>query len=497
MAFEPVTLDWNKGDVPILVTLNSMRGLYRVNAQGKVERDLVNHESTSDGGKTWKFELRSDVAWSDGVPLTAEHAAASLRRLLDPDTASTYAYFLYDIKGARAFSQGKEKENLGVRVTSELSFEVQLEKPIIHFSKILSHWVTFPVRPDLIAKWKDYGTNPAHMATLGPYMIKDWQHDIRIVLVPNPKSETQPWFQRVEAWTLPDDNTAINLYKTGHLELMTDPGQAGKNSSDLSNIASPILYFLAVAPGHPLTESREGVLALSAALDRSEIPQALSAPHRPTLEFCPPELWETAGGAPEETHLETISLKGTPALGRKLLRDAGFDSPAKIPPLTLKYFNRPVIKELAEWLQAQWKRNLGIRVSLEGFDPKMYWTLLERDISPPLFINSKGASYPDPDAFFRLFTSDSEQNLGHWKDTDYDHWVDEAASLPDAKARQAMYVHASRRLLIERPGIIPLYFRSTEFLIKPFVRGVVINPLTGVDLSTAFYEMPDNQRVAK
>ena len=478
MAFEPATLDWNKGDVPILVIQNSMRGLYKVDAHGKVVQDLVAGEHVSSDGKTWQFELKSGIQWSDGVPLIAEHAAQSLRRLLDPETASSYAYFLSDVKG--------------VKTTGELTFEVQLEKPLPYFSKILSHWVTYPIRPDLIAKWKDYGTNPAHMATLGAYRIDGWQHDIRIVMVPNPKAETQPWFQRVEAWNLPDDNTAYNLYETGHLELMTDPGQTGKRNADLSYFPSPILYFLGVAPGHPLTESREGVLALSAALNRAEIPEALSAQHRPTLELCPPEIWENVGGAPEDSHLESISMGGSPALARKLLRDAGFDNPAKIPPLALKYFNRPVIKELAEWLQAQWKKNLGIRVTLEGFDPRTYWTIVDQD-SPALFINSKGASYPDPDAFFRLFTNESEQNLGHWKDTDYEKWVDDAAGLSDSKARQAMYVHASRRLLVERPGIIPLYFRSTEYLIKPFVKKVVINPLTGIDLTAAEYEYAEKK----
>jgi oligopeptide transport system substrate-binding protein len=485
LPFEPATLDWNLGDVPIPVIQNAMRGLYRVDETGKVVPDLVADATVKDEGRTWIFHLKPGVRWSDGVPLSASHVTESFRRLLHPSTASTYAYFLFDLEGAYGFHEGKA-DLLGLKVLTELSFELRLAHETPYLPAILTHWVTYPIRPDLIARYKDKWTEPPNLETLGPYQIKEWSRQTRIVMTRNPHAEPKPWFERIEAWVIADDNTALNLYDTGHLELMTDPGQAAGKRPELFHRPSPISYFVGIGPGHPLTQSRAGILALSAALDRTEIPKALGAPHRPTLDLCPPEIWSALGPAPVDSYLDTIPLEGAPALARSLLKDAGFPPGKAVPPLKLRYFNRPAIKELAEWLQAQWKQKLGLAVTLEGQDPKSYWADLTANPAP-LFLNSKGAAYPDPDAYFRLFADRNPQNLGRWSDEDYDKWMDEAQRKGAAAERRGLYVQASRRLLVEKPGILPLYFRHTGYLVKPYVKGLVINPLTSVDLTSASY----------
>lgn len=484
IPFEPTTLDWNLGDVPITVVQNVMRGLFRVDEQGQVVPDLVDSFDPQAGGKVWRFHLRSGVVWSDGAPLVAKHAADSLRRLLAPATASGYANFLYEIEGARAFNRDG-KSALGISTPDNLTLEVRLEREIAFLPAILTHWVTYPVRLDRIEKHADHWLKPERIAVLGPYRISEWRPQTRVVLLPNPFAERKPWFSRAEGWIIHDDATALNLYNTGHLEFITDPGVESAKHPHLSIRASPIVYFLGIGPGHPLTDSRAGVLALSAAIQRSEIPTALGAPHRPTFDLCPPEIWSTLGAPPSSSSIDTIPLEGAPALARALLKEAGFPDPAKMPPLTLRYFNRPAIELLAEWLQGRWKKALGIDVRLLGEETQSYWSSLAREPAP-LFISSKGASYPDPDAFFRPFETGGAQNLGRWTDADFDKLVRESMR-QGGSDRLATLVAASRRLLVERPAAIPLYFRATGYLIQPFVEGLVINPLTSVDFSRARY----------
>jgi len=462
LPFEPATLDWTLGDVPIWVTQNSMRGLYRVDEQGKVVPDLLRKASQRSGGKAWRLELQSGIHWSDGIPLTAQHAADGLRRLLDPATASSYSYFLSGLTPA------------AIKASGELVLEIELPKPLPALPAILTHWVTFPVRQDLIARWKDYGNNPKHMAFLGPYRIESWDHSSQIVLVPMGATKG---FDRVEAKIIPDDNTALNLFDTGQLDLLTDPGELTRARPELASKPSPISYFIGVGATHPLTSKPEGILALSLALDREQIPQALNAPHRPASRYCPPEIcvWEPGFMHPPGDRRERA---------RKLLKAAGFGPGAVMPPLTLRYFNRPAIRLLAEWIQSQWKSVLGLQVQLDGQDPKTYWSQLGKTPAA-LFINSKGASYPDADAFFSLFTSPSAQNLGRWNDKEYDRWIAQAASTQSQKERVSLYQRAEKRLIEERPGLIPLYFRATQVLIKPGIRGLVINPLTSLDLRAA------------
>jgi oligopeptide transport system substrate-binding protein len=224
------------------------------------------------------------------------------------------------------------------------------------------------------------------------------------------------------------------------------------------------VYFIGIGPGHPVTASQEAVFALSRGLNRSELPQALGVPHRPADSYCPPE----------------VMKKRQPARNAPVGKPFSFE---KQPPLTLRYFNRPAMKLLAEWIQAQWKKNLGLRVQLEGQETKTYWSELGRNPSA-LFLNSKGTSYPDPDAFFRLFEPDSEQNLGRWKSAEYVNLIARARKVPHRPERDVFYAKAESLLLhgdgTGTPALIPLYWRSTQYLIKPFVHDVVINPLTSV-----------------
>jgi oligopeptide transport system substrate-binding protein len=437
-----------------------MRGLYRVDLKGKVVPDLVERATRSDDGKQWTFKLKKGIRWSDGIPLVAAHAAASLNRLKDPRTGSSYSYFLSEI--------------LEISTSGERVLTLRLRRPVPYLPAILSHWVTYPIRPDLLARWSDAWKNPEHLAFLGSYRIVEVRPQTRIVLAPNPMSggptqARRPWLRRIEAWIVSDDLAALNLYDTGRLEFIPEAPSDARNRPGFEYRPTPVSYFIGVAESHPLTRTRDGVLALSAALDRREIPLALDAPHRPALELIPPEF----SPAPQAG---IISLEGDAALARRLLAKAGFQDPRSIPPLTLRFFNRPLVRDIAQWIQAQWKKNLGLQIELQGSDVKTYWSEL-RARPAALFLNSKGASYPDADAYLRLFASGSGDNLGRWHDEDYDRWIES----PGFRAR------ALRRLQDEKPALIPLFFRASGTLLQPYVRGLAINPLTSIDLSAVRY----------
>ena len=59
-------------------------------------------------GKTYTFTLRDDARWSNGDPVTAYDFEWSLRRMLHPVTAAEYAYQLWYIRGARAYTHMPE-----------------------------------------------------------------------------------------------------------------------------------------------------------------------------------------------------------------------------------------------------------------------------------------------------------------------------------------------------------------------------------------------------
>ena len=69
-------------------------GLFTDAADGGPIPGVAESWTTSADGLVWTFKLRPQV-WSDGAPLTAHDFVFAYRRILDPKTASSYAYLVY------------------------------------------------------------------------------------------------------------------------------------------------------------------------------------------------------------------------------------------------------------------------------------------------------------------------------------------------------------------------------------------------------------------
>src|SRR3990167_8713278 len=103
---EPATLDPHKstGTWEERIISSLIVGLTDADPSGNAVPGMAERWETSPDGLTWTFYLR-DATWSDGVPVTADDFVFSLRRILDPKTASEYASLLYLIKNAQPVNE--------------------------------------------------------------------------------------------------------------------------------------------------------------------------------------------------------------------------------------------------------------------------------------------------------------------------------------------------------------------------------------------------------
>jgi ABC-type transport system substrate-binding protein len=190
---------------------------------------------------------------------------------------------------------------------------------------------------------------------------------------------------------------------------------------------------------------------------------------------------------PRDSFLDTSPLEGAPELARKLLKESGAEGSTQTRPLVFRYFRHPSARKIAEWLQSQWKKNLDLEVKLEEVSQGTYWQSLQSHPSP-LFMGIKTSAYPDPDIFFRAYAEPNVLNAGQWTDEAYTEQVQQASLSADPDKRRKIYIQLSRKLLIEKPALIPLLLKSSAHLIKPFVEGVEFNALGGLDLSRLSYD---------
>jgi oligopeptide transport system substrate-binding protein len=442
LSFEPATLDWNLGDVPIHVINNAVEGLYAVGQDGKIAPNEAESLPKPLSNGHFLITLRADARWSDGRPVTAADYVYSWKRLQDPKTASTYSHLLADLIEARA--QGARAIEVHVKMRSGSEF------PLL---SAFTHWATFPVREDLVDKHGARWAEPGHGAYNGPYTISEYKHDTSIVLVPNAAHRHPGKLSRIEALIVPDDATALRLYESGRIHFLPDLSTLDRarlaSRKDYHAVASPVLAYLGiVVSGSPLANPATRA-ALANAVDRDALIRAIGAPHEPAFSF----------------------TRGEKVPPPPLAAAAGFRGSQ----FAMGYFEKGTNRAAAEVLQAQWKEKLGVAVELKGSEVKSYWSELARK-PHPVFFNTYGPPVWDQAFYYRLLRSDNPMNMGRWKNAAYDAAVDGG----DWKAAE--------RILREQLPIIPLYFRSYEFLQSPALKGAVLNPMTSLFLGDASLE---------
>ena len=429
--------------------------------------------SVDENGKRYIFHLRKDARWSDGKPVLAKDFVYSWRRLVNPQTAAEYAYFIYLVKNARAINSGKIKDltKLGVYARDSHTLVVELEKPAVYFPAITTFAVTFPQRKDLVEKYPDSWTEPEHIITNGPFMLKSWHHEYKLILTPNPYYYGEkPKLEKVIFYMVAEQTTALTLYETGDLDLVSPPPSAipsYKRSAEYHQYPFLATYYLGFNVKKPPVNDPKVRKALAMAIDRSYIPEILQGDQLPARSFIPPGM---LGHNPE------IGYKFNPEKARQLLAEAGYPDGKNFPAITIAFNTHQVNQLICEYVQAQWQKNLHITVYLRNMEWKVFLKELELD-PPQVFRLGWIADYPDPDNFARVFIGESGNNHTEWKSNEYDQLVELASQINDQEKRKKLYDKA-QKILIERDCvIIPLYFYVQNWLIKPYVKGLELNPM--------------------
>jgi oligopeptide transport system substrate-binding protein len=169
-----------------------------------------------------------------------------------------------------------------------------------------------------------------------------------------------------------------------------------------------------------------------------------------------------------------VGLRHDVALAKTLFKQAGV-KPESLK-LTLVTQNWDKTMTVAQYLQEELRRNLGVQVELLALDNKAYQAATASK-AEPLFLRSWGADYPDPDNFLSVFQSDSGNNRTGWKNAQFDALVKNARTQVPGKKRIANYLTAQKILQEKETAIIPLYYEPNLTLVHSRVQGLELTPL--------------------
>lgn len=486
LGSEAVQLDWNRSiDTTSMVLLdNVMEGLtsYVDSLHGhgadqlRPMPALAASWAVSEGGKVYRFHLKPGVFWSDGVPLEAAHFVHSWERLLSPETGSPNSYQLLDVENAQAFLQGKLKDfsRVGVKALDAATLEVRLRRPVPYFLHLVASAATFPIRRDLIERYGDQWTDPAHLVTLGPYQIAEWLQGDRIVLgAYKGYHGASPRIATVVCRLVTEPLTAYTMYENGELDILPrdlPPTFARRLQSHRDYRSGPklqvnyLLFNVHRAPFDRIENRR----AFVEAMNRAQLAGFFEGAQTPFMGWIPPGLL----GHGAEAGITGEGKESKLLAGRSLsIRFGGSD--------TWNLVFQATSRLLQEKLQAKAK--------IEQLDSKEFGKLLAQLASsltrpraealPHILSLGWVADYPDPHSFMNVFTSQSENNYLGWKNARYDELVEQAGATTDEAQRRRLYAEAQKLLLEEEVALMPLFLNSHQALVRSSLNGVSLNVL--------------------
>jgi oligopeptide transport system substrate-binding protein len=134
-------------------------------------------------------------------------------------------------------------------------------------------------------------------------------------------------------------------------------------------------------------------------------------------------------------------------------------------------------KSTAEFVQAQWKQNLGITVQLKNMEFKTFLPLLNKVDYQGFGRRGWVGDYMDPYTFLYLFYSPQNAGATGWWDAKFDRMLDEANNTTDPQARYEKLAEAELYMM-QKQIVIPLGVPGTSWVKKPYVKGLYPNPGT-------------------
>ena len=174
MAADPSTLNCGieSSQIVAMVTSNIYNGLLHMDEESNPHPDLAQSWEISPDGLVYTFQLRDNVKWHDGQPLTSADVKFSFENLVGK----------YNARGREAYRNIK-----AIETPNATTVKISLKKVYSPFLEILTAHDGC-IMPKHIYEGGDVFKNPRNNDQpigSGPFKFKEWQKGSHVTLVRN------------------------------------------------------------------------------------------------------------------------------------------------------------------------------------------------------------------------------------------------------------------------------------------------------------------------
>lgn len=467
-------------------------GLVDIDREGKVVPALARSWAVEDGGRTYRFTLRSGVLFHDGAELTAGDVKRSVERALAPATPNPQSSLFEGLLGYADYAAGKAEQLAGVEAVGRDVIVFRLSEPDAAF---LTMMVLPSMRPVCASAGRAYDATWLPCGA-GPFRIEPggWQRGVglRVVRHEGYYQPALPYLDAVEWTFLMETNAQRFRFQSGALDLVLNPTQA-----DYARYVGDARWRGLTVP---LTENSVWGEAMNTTLppfDNVEVRRAVAAAvEREHYVLLRPANMTTLSQALPRGVVgydpTVVGQRFDLDAAREHMRKAGypFDPitgtggwPGRV---TYTVFDQGANTSTAQVLQ-QSLAKIGLRVDLRLVSYPAYLAITRRRGGSAFHPQGNLADYPDPSAFFdALFTTsqihdEDTSNTAFYSSARFDELARRGRREQDAALRRAIYREADELLCDEAPWAFA--WAQRDLVIRqPYVMGLYAHPVWPLDL---------------
>lgn len=449
----------------------------------------------NEKGDEYTFHLRKDAKWSDGVDVTAKDFVYAVQRVVDPKTGSPYSWlFNAFIKNAEKANKGEVPlDEVGIKAIDDHTLKVTLPGPVSSFMKITYFASFYPVRQDIVEKYgKRFGSEADTVVSNGPFVVKEWVHNGKIVFEKNPYYwDKEHVYLNQMTWTMIQDATPrYNALLSGEMDSggVGDPDWKKKfdetGDYNFVSVKDAACDYLIFNHNNKYLKNAKIRRAISAAIDREDYNKAVAKSAAvPAYEYIPDtvsigeENFQKKVGEPKYVKKLIDEVKDPKAYLIEGLKEENLDpDPAKMDlTLTLRG-SSDYTKREADWYINEFKNKLGITLNVDMLDVNVFYKKLE-DGDLALAAGGWSADYNDPSTFIDFFHTEHGNYTKCGSGTkELDGIINDCNNTIDDDERAKKFTRAEEILVYENCDIIPIYHGKSSTYRRKYVYG--IQPLT-------------------
>lgn len=472
--------------VSFSVIRHVIENLVMLDKNDKVISGVAKDWTVSKDGLVYTFNLRDDMKWSNGEPVTAKDFVFAWKSLLSPSFAAPYAYFGYIFKNGQKYYEGKAKEDeLGFKALSDYKLEVTLENPASYFLSTLAFGVFAPMNEKAYNQYgKAYGTDASKMVYNGPFKMTSWEHENKLVLEKNqdyPDADKIK-LNKITMVMIKDSNAALNAFKAGEVDMVGLTGDQvamlkGENYPTESFDDGSVFYLEYNLKDKQLANANLRK-AITYAIDKKAfIDSIVKNSSKPATSFTAPAVNGQSKKFRDEVGdlVPVFDAAKAKEYYTKALSELGVDKVK----LTMISDDTDQAVQYAAFFQEQLKVNLGIDVQIESMPFKnRIERMNNKDFS--MVFAGWGPDYNDPMTFLDMFETGNGNNHTSYTNKAYDELLAKVRKETDSAKRFGYLMELEKTLMTDLP-IGPVYWRSKDYAVSGKIKSGVVR--------TAFQDM--------